>query len=278
MKLHVPLINAFTKDGLGGNPAGVVLDAGSLTAQAMQEIATQVGASETAFVIPSSEATYEVRFFTPTTEVSLCGHATVATWSLMYQQGIHGPGSYTQTTKAGLINITLDESGLVFMEQPPQVIGDLVEFNLVQKALGIQQTDLDPAFKPQITQENAMVCLKDEETLNRLRPDIAYMKALYEEQGIDGFHVFVYTNDSILVKVRDFAPGVGIDEDAATGTTNGSLLAYLKHIGKLPNQETFVIEQGVAMGQPSLIYGKFVDETVWIGGNATASKEIFVEL
>lgn len=278
MELTVPLVNAFTKDSNGGNPAGVVIDAGQLTAQQMQEVATQVGASETAFVLPSDDATYEFRFFTPTTEVNLCGHATIATWSLMYQQGLQKAGTYSQITKAGLIKVTIDDSGLVFMEQPPQVMGDFIEPGTVLDAVGTQATSLDPRFKPQLAQGNAMVCVKDEQALNELQPDFAYMKSLHDHQGISGFHVFVYVGDTLLAKVRDFAPGVGINEDAATGTTNGSLLAYLKYLDKLPDQETFTIEQGVAMGQPSFIYGKFVNDTVWIGGNAKVSNDLLVQL
>ena len=69
-------VQAFTKDGAGGNAAGVVSDASGLSEAHMQAVAAQAGYSETAFVCPSDTADHRVRFFTPTREVNLCGHAT----------------------------------------------------------------------------------------------------------------------------------------------------------------------------------------------------------
>ncbi len=75
-------VNAFTLNGKGGNPAGVCLDADGLSESKMQAIAAKVGYSETAFVQKpvSAKADYKTRFFTPTREVNLCGHATIATF------------------------------------------------------------------------------------------------------------------------------------------------------------------------------------------------------
>ncbi|EKO3736908.1 PhzF family phenazine biosynthesis protein, partial [Vibrio metschnikovii] len=96
------LVNSFTANGTGGNPAGVVLDADYLSNEEKLQIAQVVGYSETAFVSQDNEADFEVSFFTVTGEVDFCGHATLAVFSTMYQDGIISEGKYLQRTKAGL--------------------------------------------------------------------------------------------------------------------------------------------------------------------------------
>src|SRR6185369_17713524 len=83
MKIKVFTLNSFAKTQEGGNPAGVVLDSGNLSEVQMLAAAKEVGFSETAFVGKSNKADFKVRFFTPTDEVDLCGHATIATYALM---------------------------------------------------------------------------------------------------------------------------------------------------------------------------------------------------
>src|SRR3989344_2115961 len=105
MEIKVYTLNSFAKEQNGGNPAGVVLNADGLTEVQMKSIAGQVGFSETAFIQKSQKANFKVRFFTPTDEVDLCGHATIASYYLMWKQGLIKPGNYKQETKAGLLGI-----------------------------------------------------------------------------------------------------------------------------------------------------------------------------
>ena len=87
MMLEVPIVNAFVDQGVGGNPAGVVLDAEALDSAQKLAIAAAVGVSETAFVSPSSLADFKLEFFTPTRQIAHCGHATIATFSFLRQTG-----------------------------------------------------------------------------------------------------------------------------------------------------------------------------------------------
>jgi len=80
MDIIIYQVDAFTDKPFGGNPAGVVTDARSLTDENMQKIAMEMNLSETAFVISKGDNNYQVRFFTPKCEVDLCGHATIATF------------------------------------------------------------------------------------------------------------------------------------------------------------------------------------------------------
>jgi predicted PhzF superfamily epimerase YddE/YHI9 len=76
-----------------------------------------------------------------------------------------------------------------------------------------------------------------------------------------------------IASARNFAPVDGIDEEAATGTSSGALLCYLQKYGRLPQQDMYRIEQGEAMGCLSYIYGTFVDNIVWVGGNAEVAQQ-----
>lgn len=92
MKVNVYQLNSFAKTNEGGNPAGVVLDADSLSEKQMGKIAAILGFSETAFVMQSGIADFRVRFFTPKEEVDLCGHATIAAFYTMSYLGLLKPG------------------------------------------------------------------------------------------------------------------------------------------------------------------------------------------
>ncbi len=279
MNVEVNEVYAFVANGVGGNKAGVVLDAEKLSDKQMQFVAHAVGASETAFVLPDTQATYRLRFFTPTVEVPLCGHATIATWSLMFTQGLHKAGAYTQNTQAGLIHISINDEGLIFMEQPEQELGAYLDPALVSKELGIPEHILDKQYKPQIIQQNLMVALTSKDVLNNLSLNLQKVIKFGNERGFTGLHVFVLLdNHGSLAAVRDFAPAVGIDEDAATGTANGSFLTYLKNNDYLPEQGIYKIEQGEAMGQLSNIFGKFEGSRVWVGGKAQDSIHTQIEL
>ena len=88
-----------------------------------------------------------------------------------------------------------------------------------------------------------------------------------------GVHAFTILDDSdYSANSRNFGPIDGIDEEAATGTSNGAMLCYLKHYGCLKKQNLYRIQQGKDMGKPSDIYGKFEGDIVWIGGMATIIK------
>jgi PhzF family phenazine biosynthesis protein len=279
MDINVPVVNAFVANGKGGNPAGVVLEASVLSDEQMQYIAHEVGASETAFVLPDEKASYRLRFFTPTVEVDLCGHATIATWSHMYANGHCQPGSYLQNTLAGFINISVSEDGLVFMEQPEQKFGEVLDYAVIAKALDIPEEHFDKRFTPQIVQQALLLGFKSKELLNNFSLDAAKLIELNRKYNFKGLHIFVMLeNSEAIAAVRDFDPIVGIDEDAATGTTNGSFLTYLRHYNVLPDQEVYKIEQGEAMGQLSSIYGKFKNDRVWIGGTAAESKHLQLQV
>lgn len=264
-------VNAFTANGKNGNPAGVLLGADGLDEQCMLAIAAEVGLSETAFVSESDEATRKVRFFTPTVEVPVCGHATIATWSLLYKLGELSAGTYTQETRAGLLEVEIRD-GLTFMEQTPAQFYEEIAPAEVAGMLGIQSENFHAALCPQIVStgiRDLLVPLADKSILARLRPDLGAIADFSGQHDISGFHAFALSEDGqLLASTRNFAPADGIPEECATGTSNGALLCYLKDKGVLPQQNTYLIEQGEAMGRLSYIYGMFRGDVIWIGGEA----------
>nr|WP_283242263.1 PhzF family phenazine biosynthesis isomerase [Pseudoalteromonas sp. NEC-BIFX-2020_002] len=111
VNIEVAFVNSFTINGKGGNPAGVVLNADQLSDAQKLKIAQAVGYSETAFVSSDDEADYEVSFYTTTGEVDFCGHATLATFAILYQKGILAAGSYVQRTKVGMLPVIIESNG-----------------------------------------------------------------------------------------------------------------------------------------------------------------------
>lgn len=279
MKIDVAIINAFTINGSGGNPAGVVLDADNLSTEQMQEVARQVGASETVFVLKDDTSTCRFRFFTPTVEVGLCGHATIAAWALMQHKGMYKEGEYTQANLDDTVDIEVGKEGKVFMQQPVQTSRENVPVQSVVSALNIKEDDLDMTLPPQMMQKQLMIALKSEETLNALQPDLGQIIEISKQYDFFGFHVFALSDDAeTTAYVRNFCPVVGINEDAATGTANGSFLSYLRSKDMLAEQPIFKVEQGKAMGRHSQLYGMFKNDRVWIGGEATVQKQKSIEV
>ena len=277
MQIAIAQVNAFTANSKGGNPAGVVLKAEGLSDVQMLSIAKQAAYSETAFITNSPVATRRVRFFTPTEEVDLCGHATIASWSYMFRQGLVTSGDYTQDTKAGLLKVTVSGDGLVYMQQTKADFFEEVDAAEIAPILKISTSDFNPYLKPQIVStglRDLFVPVASEAVLNSIKPDLETMTEISRKYAVTGLHVFALTLDQeSVVAARNFAPLYGIDEESATGTSNGAMLCYLKSYKALPDQAEYRIEQGKTMHQLSHIYGTFKDDIVWVGGRASMIKE-----
>lgn len=269
------IVNAFTVNGEHGNPAGVVLDADDLNENQMLAIAQQVDLSETAFVSQSDTADQRLRFFTPTGEVDLCGHATIATWSLLKSLGHITNGSYVQQTLAGNLAVAVQDE-IVFMEQAAPVFGEVISIAELGTLLGITAADSHPSLQPQMVStglKDLIVPVKNKDVLLRLQPQTEAIKAFSKAHDSYSLHVFTLTDGNSLAAARNFDPAHGIPEECATGTSNGGLICYLKQNDALPAGGIYRIEQGEAMGELSYIYGKFVGGAIWIGGNAAVMEK-----
>ena len=115
--IEVFLVDAFTVKSRGGNAAGVVLNADSLSDDNKLALAKKVGYSETAFICNDDIVDFNVSFYTVTEEVNFCGHATVAAFSTLMQKGVIRPGKYQQRTKAGILDVEVKKDGQIIMAQ-----------------------------------------------------------------------------------------------------------------------------------------------------------------
>ncbi|MFP4478740.1 MAG: PhzF family phenazine biosynthesis protein [Candidatus Izemoplasmatales bacterium] len=271
-------LRAFPKTPKGGNKAGVYLFADDLTSQDMQKIAKDIGYSETAFVLKSKKADFKVRFFTPKFEVDLCGHATIATFNLLRDLNIIQVGHYTQETKAGILSLNVTGE-MVFMQQSKPVFDTRIDQDELMTCF--KNLECHPHLKPQIIStglREIFLPLKNMAALEKLKPIYKKIIQISRKYQVIGIHAFSL-DDQIDAYGRNFAPMIGINEESATGTSNGALGCYLyKH---LDQKKEFLFRQGYQMDQPSEIITHIhadADEikSIWVGGNASLIKEKIV--
>ncbi|MBO7617132.1 MAG: PhzF family phenazine biosynthesis protein [Bacteroidales bacterium] len=276
------IVDAFTDQPFGGNPAGVVLLEGDgfPTEALMLQVAAELRYSETAFVRRLSPTEYHLRYFTPKAEVELCGHATIATFSLLHQMQL-AEGECLCHTLAGDLRI---EAGTKVMMQmaTPRIVATLENTDEIYKALGL--TDYQPTLPVQIAYSglpDIMIPISDVTTLNGLHPNMEAVIAITQKHKAVSFHVFAFGNDGYTAHVRDFAPLYDIPEESATGTANAALTHYLQQNGCIPSVGDFAFLQGEAMGRSSVVATRItVDGTVYVGGTAymLASGELNISI
>ncbi|UTN03828.1 PhzF family isomerase [Flavobacterium bizetiae] len=239
-KLITYQIDSFTKEKFKGNPAGVVINADELTDYEMQQIARELNNSETAFLFApdSDDCDGVIRYFTPNTEVPICGHATIAA---MYTKAIEEKLDsciLKFKTKIGILPFEVikeNEDYQILMTQGNFELGDVFDSAVTQKmitALGLQKSDLDEKCPVQIAStghSKVMIGIKSREKLNTLSPIYNDLAQLSNEINCNGYFVFTFDSDDqdVLTYGRMFAPAIGINEDPVTGNANGPLGGYL---------------------------------------------------
>lgn len=275
-------VQAFTKNDNGGNAAGVVLQAHALSHVQMQAIAEGAGFSETAFVCHSETASHRIRFFTPTREVNICGHATIAAYHLLFEQGEIEAGKFTMETLAGTQHILVENSGLVAMTQNPPLFGEILAPKKLASVLGITENQIlpDQEMPIQIAStglHKIFVPIASLQALQSVQPDLSGIDALSRAHGAIGTYVFsLETKAGGVAHCRNFAPVVGIQEDSATGTSAAALACLLHRYNRVSDEQAksgLVFEQGYAIGEPSeivvrLAFKAGVISEVWVAGRA----------
>ncbi|WP_236233756.1 PhzF family phenazine biosynthesis protein [Pseudomonas tohonis] len=283
MQVEVRIVNAFVDGGQGGNPAGVVLDADALTAVQKQAIAARLGLSETAFVSASAQAAFKLEFFTPNRQIPHCGHATVATFSLLRQLGKVGEGWSDKETIDGNRDIYI-EGDRVFMEQRAPQYQDVEPGSRLLAeslaALGLEPGQLaEGLLSSRVSTGVAFVVvpLRSEADVAAIHTDLAALERISEELDVIGFYAFSRDSRQLgrVAGARMFAPRFGIPEEPATGMAAGPLACYLHDRVGVPGAH-LLIEQGYLMrpASPSLITvdldldGEGRIQRLMAGGNA----------
>ncbi|MGI6733403.1 MAG: PhzF family phenazine biosynthesis protein [Anaerovoracaceae bacterium] len=277
------IVDAFAERIFGGNPAGVViLSAGEKypTDEVMRKTAAELRYSETAFILPKAGGRFQLRYFTPTEEVDLCGHATIGSFYALQQEGlVSASTSYLAETLAGELEIGV-EDGFVLMDMAtPRVLGAIREENALRELYGVMglsesagKVSLEGEWDlyPEIISTglpDIILPVSDVKDLERINPDFSALAKLSNAYNVVGVHAFALGEGligenccegacemgQVTAYCRNFAPAVGIDEEAATGTANGALTYYLYKNALIDEGSSCKFLQGEAMGRPSVI-------------------------
>jgi len=251
--LEFRLVDAFTTREFQGNPAAVLLGGDQLSTEQMATIAREFNLSETVYVLPAEAGQpgdLRLRWFTPTCEVSICAHATVAAVHVLNEEGLlpsrgGGPqGELVIQTKGGALMaqvetppdagpaeggpvVWLDLIRPVLRPEPPepQVWGPL---------LGARTDAFSAAPIPVRTQDgDLIVFLNDLTVLNDLRPDFGRLAEYCRDRGIRGVcaATTLTVSPAVNVQSRFFAPAFGVNEDPVTGSVHGPLAVHLVQSG-----------------------------------------------
>lgn len=213
-------VDAFTGTLFSGNPAAICPLDEWLPDQYMQHIARENNLSETAFFIPSDEG-FKLRWFTPTVEIDLCGHATLATAHVIYHHLGYDQELIRFQTLSGELTVGRNGSGYV-MDFPCDTLQKQESPEALVLGLGLQ---------PQETwrgKDDYLVLLKNEKELLSITPDFRSMRRL-EARGV----IITAPGEHCDFVSRFFAPQSGVNEDPVTGSAHTSLTPYwAKKLGK----------------------------------------------
>lgn len=242
-------VDAFTPRPFGGNPAGVVLEADTLSTSQMQLLARELKHSETAFVSASTKADYRIRFFSPTREVDLCGHATLAAAWVLALEGRLARGRARQETNVGVLDLDIGRDRIGMSLPAPRIQAVDVRRDELAGLLGLPGIPSErPLLKAFAGEWILAVPAADEAAVNLCRPRLGDLAALSLELGILGAHVYAIEPSGGLY-TRFFAPAAGIPEDPVTGVANAALAGALVLAGAAPGPR-FRVRQGDAVDRP----------------------------
>jgi PhzF family phenazine biosynthesis protein len=262
--LKIYRVCAFTANPDEGNPAGVVPQADDLDEGQMQAVAKAMGLSETAFVSAAHNPSchFRLRWFTPTVEVRLCGHATVAALKVLTEQGViptNGQPVLIETL-SGALHIRVertDTDQLHWLEVPPPSFQKVdLDPDEVSQRFALDPHDLRvelPQVRDQVDRD-LYIPVNAIDVLKRLQPNFSWMRTstgwgavcFFTQQTVESQNTW---------HCRFFAPAMGIDEDPVTGAINGPLGAYQRMYVQPadPDRVEYVGEQGDIIGRPGRV-------------------------
>lgn len=274
--INIYQIDAFTTQAFNGNPAGVTFS-DSLNEKEKQCIASEMNLSETAFLSHSKTADFRLQWFTPTNEVKLCGHATIASLHYLTENNLitENKPILFETLSGNLKCFVKDQK--YFMQIPNLELEYFDSFKEeIINALGISEKDISDNSFIRLSNGYLYIRINSLKTLHNLNPDFRGLKELsYKRKLFTDITVFTTETleKSSSAHLRFFAPYDGIDEDPVTGSACGPLLLVMRKMGLLNNyrdDELITFEQGDVMnrkGRVGVKYNSFTNE-LFIAGNA----------
>jgi trans-2,3-dihydro-3-hydroxyanthranilate isomerase len=289
-RIGIRQVDAFTEVPFGGNPAGVVTVADSLDEAQMQLVAREMNLSETAFVAPSDKADFKVRFFTPNSEVDLCGHATIGSFAALHEEGRLDPARsvFTQETKAGVLEVerSFRDGVPVFTmtQAKPRFRDTGATREEVARLLRVDSSELLDV-PPRAVSTGLwwfVVGIRRLATVQSLSPDLPAIRDFSERHGLIGVVPFCLEtlDPEASVHMRAFAPFVAIDEDPVCGTGNGSAGAYIgeHRLVDFGDEVDLASEAGIEVRRPGKVFVSLRREggeisRVRVGGSAVTVLE-----
>lgn len=297
--MRFQIVDAFTDQVFGGNPAGVVFipDGQDFPDdEIMRKTAAELRYSETAFLkrldddAKTGKKVFHTRYFTPAAEVDLCGHATIgSSYALLHDGIINAGDTVTFKTLAGPIDIIVNEDSVLMDMGDPVSYGPLESGGAVDlyhilelEAHGqdLCTGDGQTRIVPEMVSTgliDIMTPVKNIEELEKIKPDFPALSELSEKYKVVGAHAFTLDAEDGLIHARNFAPLYDIDEEAATGTSNGALAYCLYTHGVIETDKVYTVVQGEKMGRPSKISFQITLENgkpkVRVGGKAAVLAE-----
>ncbi|WP_328589280.1 PhzF family phenazine biosynthesis protein [Litchfieldia alkalitelluris] len=279
-------VDAFTDEPFGGNPAGVIPNAQGLEDSVMQKVARELNLSESAFLFTTSSKEYdfEIRYFTPTTEIDFCGHATLSAAWIVANELDWNKKEIMFKTNIGLIPLEIikkeDKVSQIMMTQvEPRIKEIKTSREELAKLIGVTESDFEETFPIKLSftgNWHLLIPVKTRKAIDQAIPNMKNLRDHNIQYNIATTHLFTFDSelDHCTLYTRDFAPAVGIDEDPVTGAANGALAGYLLHEGIIEQGQShqFTIAQGHSVGRPGFLHiiadNREKDIRIKVGGSA----------
>ena len=263
-KIRMYQVDAFTERLFSGNPAAVCMMDSWIADDMMQSIAGENNLPETVFIV-GKEQDYEIRWFAPTTEVDLCGHATLASAYVLFDiLGYAGSVIRFHSLKSGVLSVE-KKDGMFFLDFPTDMLSEVTDEQneMLSKCIGMKPLE---AYKGRT---DYLVIVANESAVKNLKPDFNATKAL-NARGL----IVSAKGDSVDFVSRFFAPQIGVDEDPVTGSAHTSLIPlWSRKTGKTELVANQLSQRG---GQ---LVCRFKGDRCLIGGKARLflSGEIYLD-
>jgi predicted PhzF superfamily epimerase YddE/YHI9 len=263
--LTLKQVDVFTGRPFYGNPVAVVLGGEALETEDMQRIACWVNLSETTFLLPSSQADYRLRIFTPQHELPFAGHPTIGSAYAALESGfVEKKKLLRQECSAGILDLSFEDER-IFVRGPEPRLTDVRRGLPVAKKL--LRIEVGPIW---IVGEVA-----DAQELAALKPDMGALAAFTIDHEATGITVFAPSGEKqTAMHVRSFAPAHGIPEDPVCGSGNLAVAHYLKQTNALKRfGERYIARQGMQMKRDGRVHVRVDEDGVRIGGRAVTCIE-----
>ncbi|MFP3510024.1 PhzF family phenazine biosynthesis protein [Peribacillus sp. SIMBA_075] len=268
-RVNYSIVDVFSNGKYTGNQLAVFKNAGNIPENEMQQIAKEINFSETTFILSDSknDGGYDVRIFTPNEEVPFAGHPTLGTAYIIQNEVLEATlANIILNFKGGQITVIFNnQEELLWMKQNEPTFGRILDTDKISEILNIHKKNIDDRFPIQEVSTGLpvlVVPLKSLEAVKKVKINKEKYFELIEHTDAKAIMVFspeTYDSKNDL-NVRDFADYYGIPEDAATGSSNGCLAAYLVKYRYFEKSEIDIrVEQGCEIERPSLLFLKAGD-------------------